>query len=168
MSSVVHLTSERGAGQPALSIRQPWAELILRGTKTIEIRNWSTDFRGPLWIHTGKQGNPCLELEYDLHELFHGGYVGSCVLQAVIAFDCRRWELWKERHLDFGDYRPGYFAFMLTNVAKFVEPLPGLGRLGLFLPDESLVEELKNRKLVDTINHRQQVPSEKRRTTELD
>jgi hypothetical protein len=29
-------------GSPALSIRQPWAELILRSHKRVELRSWKT------------------------------------------------------------------------------------------------------------------------------
>ena len=35
----------------ALSVRQPWASLIAFGEKTIEVRSWSTSFRGRLLIH---------------------------------------------------------------------------------------------------------------------
>ena len=35
----------------ALSIRHPWVDLILAGSKTIEIRTWSTRYRGPLLLH---------------------------------------------------------------------------------------------------------------------
>jgi hypothetical protein len=35
----------------ALTIRQPWAELILRGRKPFELRTWRTKYRGPLVIH---------------------------------------------------------------------------------------------------------------------
>lgn len=34
----------------ALSVRQPWADLIARGLKNIEIRSWATSHRGPLLI----------------------------------------------------------------------------------------------------------------------
>ena len=37
-----------------LTIRQPWAQLIAVGAKTIETRSWSTSYRGPLAIHAGK------------------------------------------------------------------------------------------------------------------
>lgn len=37
----------------ALSIRQPWAWLIVNGYKDIENRDWSTKLRGRIWIHTG-------------------------------------------------------------------------------------------------------------------
>lgn len=35
----------------ALSIRQPWAWLIARGSKPVENRTWATNYRGPLLIH---------------------------------------------------------------------------------------------------------------------
>lgn len=38
----------------ALSIRQPWAWLIVNGHKDIENRNWPTRYRGPVLIHAGK------------------------------------------------------------------------------------------------------------------
>lgn len=39
----------------ALSIRQPWAHLIVNGYKDIENRDWPTRFRGPVLIHAGKR-----------------------------------------------------------------------------------------------------------------
>jgi hypothetical protein len=38
----------------ALSIRQPWAWLIVNGHKDIENRVWSTRYNGPLVIHASK------------------------------------------------------------------------------------------------------------------
>lgn len=35
----------------ALSIRQPWAWLIVQGHKPVENREWTTHYRGPLLIH---------------------------------------------------------------------------------------------------------------------
>lgn len=37
-----------------LTIKQPWAGLILKGRKTIELRTWSTAYRGPVVIHAGR------------------------------------------------------------------------------------------------------------------
>lgn len=39
----------------ALTIQQPWAQLIVTGHKTIENRTWKTEYRGPLYIHAGKR-----------------------------------------------------------------------------------------------------------------
>lgn len=40
-------------GLRALSIRQPWAWLIVHGYKDVENRSWATKHRGPLLIHAG-------------------------------------------------------------------------------------------------------------------
>lgn len=37
----------------ALSIRQPWAWLIVNGFKDIENRTWYTNYTGPVLIHAG-------------------------------------------------------------------------------------------------------------------
>jgi predicted transcriptional regulator len=38
----------------ALSVRQPWAELILRGIKTIEVRSRLTKIRGCVQIYASR------------------------------------------------------------------------------------------------------------------
>lgn len=38
----------------AISIKEPWASLILSGEKTIETRKWATKYRGPLLICVSK------------------------------------------------------------------------------------------------------------------
>ena len=37
-----------------LTIKQPWASLIMSGYKRFEFRSWKTHYRGPLLIHAGK------------------------------------------------------------------------------------------------------------------
>ena len=37
----------------ALTVRQPWASLIMAGIKDIENRSWRTNYRGQLFIHAG-------------------------------------------------------------------------------------------------------------------
>lgn len=39
----------------ALGVRQPWAELILRGEKTLEIRTRPTTVRGPILLYAAKK-----------------------------------------------------------------------------------------------------------------
>ncbi|CCK81147.1 ASCH domain-containing protein [Desulfobacula toluolica] len=38
----------------AISVKQPWASLIVEGIKDIENRNWFTYYRGLLYIHASK------------------------------------------------------------------------------------------------------------------
>ena len=37
-----------------LTIKQPWASLIIEGYKRFEFRSWKTNYRGELLIHAGK------------------------------------------------------------------------------------------------------------------
>ncbi|MFQ5735221.1 MAG: ASCH domain-containing protein [Planctomycetaceae bacterium] len=39
----------------ALGVRQPWAELILRGIKTIEVRSQDTNVRGQIYLYASKR-----------------------------------------------------------------------------------------------------------------
>lgn len=40
---------------PALGIQQPWAELILRGIKQIEVRSQNTRVRGEIYLYASRQ-----------------------------------------------------------------------------------------------------------------
>lgn len=37
-----------------LTIKQPWATLIIQGNKKFEFRSWQTHYRGELLVHAGK------------------------------------------------------------------------------------------------------------------
>jgi hypothetical protein len=38
----------------ALSLKQPWAALVVSGRKTIEVRKWTTAVRGRVYIHAAR------------------------------------------------------------------------------------------------------------------
>jgi ASCH domain len=38
-----------------ISIRQPWAGLIVSGLKDVENRTWPTRYRGPILIHASQR-----------------------------------------------------------------------------------------------------------------
>jgi hypothetical protein len=42
----------------ALAIQQPWAELILRGIKTLEVRSRPTQLRGTIYLYASKRPSP--------------------------------------------------------------------------------------------------------------
>ena len=131
----------------ALSIRQPWVELILRGVKSIELRKWTTDYRGPLWLHAPIKMDELPPLFLSDSPLFVGGYVGSAVLRTILTMDARRWESWRVHHCDPGPYVPGYFGWVLSDIVRFRDPLPAPGQLGLFEPTaEHLTTLLSRRK----------------------
>lgn len=41
----------------AISVKQPWANMIADGEKTIETRIWSTDYRGKILIVSAREPN---------------------------------------------------------------------------------------------------------------
>ncbi len=133
---------------PAISIRQPWAELILLGKKTIELRSWSTDYRGQLWLHTGLKGELDLEEKFNLPNLFTGGYVGRIILAAVIPMDPVRWQMWQSKHLQTSPYRSGIYAWILSSPRRFKEPIPGPGKLELFSPLPEIEAQLLKARFV--------------------
>ncbi len=114
----------------ALSIRQPWAWLIVNGHKDIENRSWRTNYRGPFLVHAGlKVENEIYDQLADYFEIRppppseieRGGIVGeSTILDCVENHD----SLWF-----FGPY-----GFVLAHS----RPLPFRqmrGRLGFFPVD---------------------------------
>ncbi len=126
----------------ALSVRQPWAELILRGRKTIELRTWDTDYRGPLWLHAGKATMPDLDRRFSVSNPPRGAYVGCFMLVDIVSLDARRWELWRPQHLDSGLYQPGYFAWVLASAERLRHPVHAPGNLKLFEVDAELLPRL--------------------------
>lgn len=77
----------------ALSIKQPWAALVVLGLKTIEVRRWPTVRRGPILIHAArvpddrKEGWDLVATEQarELAEL-QGGLIGSVDLLECISY----------------------------------------------------------------------------------
>jgi len=126
----------------ALSVRQPWAELILQGRKTIELRTWETDYRGPFWLHTGKAANLDLDHRFGLSDLPRGAFVGRITLEDISPIDAQRWEQWRDQYLDSGRYQPGLFAWHLSSAERLRQPVPAPGKLNLFKIDEALARRL--------------------------
>lgn len=114
-----------------LSIRQPWAWLIVHGHKDVENREWATQYRGPLLIHASKTvakaeyARQCAEIEHafgiavpPLADVPLGGIVG-----AVHLVDCAP-------HSDSPWYT-GAVAWVLRQPVE-LPFLPCKGGLGLF------------------------------------
>lgn len=101
----------------ALSVKYPWCELIAQGKKTIEIRSWKTDYRGPLAIVSSKK--PDWENA--------GMVVCICGLKNVRPVELKDCEA---AMVDFSQLK-GVFAWELGEPQK-IEPKKIKGRLGLY------------------------------------
>src|SRR5215472_11289808 len=76
-----------------LSIRQPWAHLITRGSKNIENRSWPTNYRGPVLIHASLKidKQPCVDHGLDPTKLEIGGVVGIAEIVDCVTTHRSRW-----------------------------------------------------------------------------
>lgn len=120
----------------ALTIKQPWASLIIEGYKKYEFRSWKTNYRGKILIHAG------LSLEKDVQERFKNynldyklGYIiGEAEIVDCILVD----EKFNEelRNIDPIVYgRSNHvenYAWKLENIKKYDNPIPCKGKLGLW------------------------------------
>lgn len=115
----------------ALTICQPYAELIARGLKLIENRTWATDYRGPLAIHAGKSRT---WLGEDDLEAYPAMSFGAVVAVATLRGCCRLEDL--PLSLRHHDHALGPWCWILQDVHR-VEPVPYRGAQGLwdFLED---------------------------------
>jgi len=116
----------------ALSIRQPWAWLIVNGYKDIENRVWSANVRGPVLIHAGQskaattpEALAYLKRKYrvaDLPDTFAtGGIVGIAEITDCVQHHRSKWF-------------QGPYGWVLTN-ARRLPFKPCRGQLKFFTPD---------------------------------
>ncbi len=123
----------------ALSIRQPWAELILQGRKTIELRTWPTNYRGRIAIHAGQtlKEAACAAYGLDPASLTRGALVGTVEIVEMVTLDDQLWEALRDQHLGLGPFPGDLLGWRLANPQRLPEPIPMPGHLGLFsIPDE--------------------------------
>lgn len=149
----------------ALTIIQPFAELIATGRKRVENRSWYTGHRGPLLIHAAKAkrylGESVQELaqDYDLppDSISFGAIVavadliGCVTLQPNLAqrnvyqrsFLVPQWAKQIHPWLEDHEHTEGPCCWILANVMRLPEPVVVGGALGLWSPSESVAEQVK-------------------------
>lgn len=127
---------------PALSVKQPWVELILNGRKTIEVRSWRRDYRGRIWLHASKRPNTGASAHFKMTGLFTGGYVGFATLLDIVEFDSRPWKELSSGHCVPWAYSKPSFGWVFKDPVRFSEPVSGSGSLGLFRPEPQIERAL--------------------------
>lgn len=78
-----------------ITVRQPWAHLIVNGSKNIENRSWPTSYRGPVLIHAGLNINRtlCRKNRLDPQLLQMGGIIGTAEIVTCVSKHRSRWFL---------------------------------------------------------------------------
>lgn len=100
----------------AISLKQPWANLVASGKKTIETRKWSTKYRGDLVICSSQ--NPKIES--------YGRAL--CVVEL---YDIKPMNKKDENKACIKTY-PGAYAWFLRNLRQINPPIPVKGSLKIF------------------------------------
>lgn len=133
----------------ALSMLQPWAQLVVVGAKQFETRSWSTPYRGPLAIHASKgftretaklvmQCEPfkavLSEAGFPLLSLMPRGAIIAVVNLVDVVPAPSALERARNVFLEtaFGDFSKGRFAWIFDNVRALARPIPAKGMLGLW------------------------------------
>lgn len=142
----------------ALTLWQPWAQLVALEEKQIETRSWSTEYRGDLAIQAAKSLPPnwlgasrhTEEFRDELADVLNvrrdrddraGRHVDdavremprSCVLCvvnliAVQPIDEMLRDTLSRRERIFGNYEDGRYAWFFEFVKRYYVPIPAKGR----------------------------------------
>lgn len=114
----------------ALSLKQPYAELILQGKKTIELRKWNTTFRGTFYIHASKTVDRKAMEAGGFTHLPTGGIVGKATLLTVKRYLTQE-DHKKDRDKHGADSTWGTYGFILKNPER-IALKPCNGKLGFW------------------------------------
>lgn len=120
----------------ALTIKQPWATLIIEGHKKYEFRSWKTNYRGKILIHAG------ISIENNILERFKdynlnypkGVIIGEAEITDCILVDKEfNEEIRKANPVVYGrSNHTETYAWKLENIKKYKNPIPAKGKLGLW------------------------------------
>ena len=118
-----------------LTIKEPWASLIIEGYKNYEFRSWKTNYRGKILIHAGKgidKNSLNRFKEFDL-KYIRGAIIGEAEIVDCILVDSEFDEkLRKENKVIYGNNHISNYAWKLENIKKYKEPIYINGKLGLW------------------------------------
>ena len=119
-----------------LTIKEPYATLIIEGYKKYEFRSWKTNYRGKILIHAG------MSIERDVLDRFKDynlNYSKGAIIGEVELIDCILVD--KDFNKKLQEINPivygnsnhqGVYAWQLTNIIKYDQPIPIKGKLGLW------------------------------------
>ena len=121
-----------------LTIKQPFATLIVEGLKEYEFRTWKTNYRGEILIHAGKAVDKKAMKKYEYLGLEYpkGCIIGKATITDCIKIDDNARKILKEKNsiiysniIDNKDWN-GY-GFKLENVEK-LENIEVCGKLSFW------------------------------------
>ena len=115
----------------ALSLKQPYAELILQRKKKIELRKWNTKFRGEFLIHASKIPDKEAMKKFGFIELPQGCIVGKANLVNVKKYKDEQEHL-EDKELHLASTYWGDYGFVLENPVRINPIIPVNGKLNFW------------------------------------
>jgi hypothetical protein len=120
-----------------LTIKQPWAALIINGTKKYEFRSWKTSYRGKILIHAGLGVDKERSKDFSNLEMLKGAIIGEAEIKDCILVDEEFDEsLRRDNEKVYGHDHVGLYAWKLDNIKRYDEPIYIKGKLGLWNYDK--------------------------------
>lgn len=124
----------------ALSIRQPWIDLIVRGAKTIEIRLEPVSWRGPIALHSPRRIDSAAAYFFGYESpwsLPRGGVLALAELVDVVDLDLAAWRRSLREHRQYLPCARGSYALVFRDVRRLRRKVscPGRPRLFSLRPD---------------------------------
>ena len=133
-----------------LSISQPFADLIISGKKSIELRSWNTNFRGDFLVHAPLKirFEDSKRLKID-RKFVTGAIIGKAQLHDVKKYSSiEEIEMEQKFHMASKKSQKKTYGFILKNAKPFRIPIPWKGQLGLFDVD---IPKIKDKEIVSDI-----------------
>lgn|SRR5574344_253340 len=119
-----------------LTIKEPWASLIINGYKKYEFRSWKTNYRGKLLIHAGMNLESDSAFKFKDYNLnyYKGAIIGEVELvDCILVDDKLNKELLNTDKLVYGKTNHvSKYAWKLDNIIKYDKPIYIKGKLGLW------------------------------------
>lgn len=123
-----------------LTIKEPFAALIVNKVKRIETRSWKTKYRGEIYIHAGVakidkkvSARPGLKELYKNLDLKYGYIICKARLVDCVYMDEKFMSEIKKNKTEYicGHYEIGRYAWILDDV-EIIEPIKAKGQLGIW------------------------------------
>lgn len=118
-----------------LSVSQPFADLIVRGKKTIELRTWNTKFRGEFLVHAPLKikKDTCKKFGIDETKLRTGVIIGKAEIYDVKTYgSIAELKMDYQKHFASEEFLHHKYGFLLKNPKELRIPIPYKGNLGFF------------------------------------
>lgn len=137
-----------------LSIKEPYATLIMEKKKFIETRSFKTNYRGELYIHASSMKSKKSELMnlLDNKELNYEKIICKCNLVDCIYMTKEYVEKMKKNNYQeyiCGVYEEGRYAWVLEDITPLQRPIWAKGFLGIW----NYYDEFEIMQLMDNINY---------------